>query len=67
MYQQYSDQKEQLSEDKRQILREIEVQAVKYQDDIETGRVERNPATNVQQQVEDYRNFLLKKVRREIV
>ena len=62
LYQQYNDQKEQLSEDKRQILREIEVQAVKYQDDIEAGRVERNSSVNVQQQVEDYRNYMLKKV-----
>lgn len=62
MYQQYSQQREQLSEEKRQILREIEVQAVKYQDELESGRAERNNSISIQQQVDSYRHHLFRKV-----
>ena len=52
-----------LNEEKRQILREIVVQAVKYQDDLESGRIERNSNMTVHQQIENHRNYLLKKVK----
>ena len=47
LYQHYSQQNE-LSEDKRQMLREIESQAIKYMDDLESGRVQRNQNQTIQ-------------------
>jgi hypothetical protein len=62
LYQQYTEQKKELSEEKRQMLRDIEVKAVKYMDDLESGRVESKSNLTIQQQVDKYRHKLFRDV-----
>lgn len=52
------------TEEKRKILREVEVKCVEYQDEIESGARQLKPGWSVKQQVEHYRRKLLKKVER---
>lgn len=51
-----------LDEEKRKILREIEVKTVKYIDDLENGKIQLEPNKTIQQQAESYRDDLLKMV-----
>ncbi|XP_067347887.1 U2 snRNP-associated SURP motif-containing protein isoform X2 [Channa argus] len=51
----------QMSETKRKRLRELEVKVMKFQDELESGKRQRKPGMSIQQQIEYYRNKLLKK------
>lgn len=51
-----------LDEEKRKVLREIEVKIVKYIDEIESGKVKREEGLTIQEQAEKYRQELIKKV-----
>lgn len=51
-------------EDRRTILRDIEMKVLEYQDDLESGRRERKSGFTILEQVEHFRNKLLKKVRK---
>ena len=62
LYKQYNDQKKELNEEKRQMLRDIEVKAVKFMDDLESGRVESKQNMSIQQQVDIYRHTLFRDV-----
>lgn len=59
-----SDDSEDDTEEKRKLLREIEVKCVEYQDEIESGARQLKPGWSMKQQVEHYRRKLLKKVDR---
>uniref|UniRef100_A0A2C9JJG6 U2 snRNP-associated SURP motif-containing protein n=1 Tax=Biomphalaria glabrata TaxID=6526 RepID=A0A2C9JJG6_BIOGL len=52
----------QLSEERRQKLREIEVKVVKYQDELEAGKRSRKSGMSLQDQVEHYRRKLHNKL-----
>lgn len=54
---------QQIDEEKRKMLREIEVKIVKYIDEIESGQVSRDPGLTIQEQAEKYRQELIKQVR----
>jgi hypothetical protein len=54
-----------LNEDRRARLREIELKAVQYQDELECGQRTLKSGWSIQQQVEHYRRKLLRKVRCE--
>lgn len=51
-----------LNEDRRARLREIELKAVQYQDELESGQRTLKSGWSIQQQVEHYRRKLLRKV-----
>jgi hypothetical protein len=51
-----------LNEDRRARLREIELKAVQYQDELECGQRTLKSGWSIQQQVEHYRRKLLRKV-----
>lgn len=51
-----------MSEERRLKLREIEVKAMQYQDELESGTKSLKSGWTVTQQVEHYRRKLLKKV-----
>ncbi|XP_034034438.1 U2 snRNP-associated SURP motif-containing protein isoform X2 [Thalassophryne amazonica] len=51
----------QMSESKRQRLRELEVKVMKIQDELESGKKRKKSGMSIQQQVEHYRNKLLQK------
>ncbi|XP_058483040.1 U2 snRNP-associated SURP motif-containing protein [Solea solea] len=51
----------QMSESKRKRMRELEVKVMKVQDELESGKRPRKSGMSIQQQVEHYRNKLLKK------
>lgn len=51
-----------MDEEKRKMLREIEVKIVKYIDEIESGKVKREEGLTIQEQAEKYRQELIKKV-----
>jgi len=51
-----------LNEDRRARLREIELKAVQYQDELECGQRTLKSGWTIQQQVEHYRRKLLRKV-----
>lgn len=53
------------SEERRAKLREIEMKVMKYQDELEAGRRSRKPSMRFSEQVEHYRQKLLRKVGRE--
>ncbi|KAL3847445.1 hypothetical protein ACJMK2_018351 [Sinanodonta woodiana] len=53
--------KQELSEERRAKLREIEVKVVKYQDEVESGKRSRKPGMTVAEQVEHHRKKLLSK------
>ncbi|XP_035233376.1 U2 snRNP-associated SURP motif-containing protein-like [Stegodyphus dumicola] len=57
--------KSDLNEERRAKLREIEVKVMKYQDELESGKRSRKPNMKFSEQVEHYRQKLLKKVERE--
>ncbi|XP_050314384.1 U2 snRNP-associated SURP motif-containing protein [Anthonomus grandis grandis] len=54
-----------MTEERRQKLREIEVKAVQYQDELESGQRSLKSGWSVPQQVEHYRRKLLKKSEKE--
>lgn len=54
-----------MSEEKRLKLREIEVKAVQYQDELESGQRTLKSGWSVTQQVEHYRRKLLRKSEKE--
>nr|CAI5865219.1 unnamed protein product [Callosobruchus analis] len=60
----YSDTRD-LTEEKRQKLREIEVKAVQYQDELESGQRQLKSGWTLPQQVEHYRRKLLRKSEKE--
>lgn len=51
-----------IDEEKRKVLREIEVKVVKYIDEIESGKVRREQGLSIQEQAEKYRQELIRKV-----
>ncbi|KRZ05709.1 U2 snRNP-associated SURP motif-containing protein [Trichinella zimbabwensis] len=53
--------KHELSEHERQQLRELEVKVVTYQDALESGNIALQEGMTIAEQVNDYRNYLLKK------
>ncbi|KRZ24845.1 U2 snRNP-associated SURP motif-containing protein [Trichinella pseudospiralis] len=53
--------KHELSEHERQQLRELEVKVVTYQDALESGSIALQEGMTIAEQVNDYRNYLLKK------
>jgi U2-associated protein SR140 len=61
LFNQLQEEKEQLSCEKRQFLRDIEIKAVEYQDELETGKAERNKDISIKEQVESYRHYLFRK------
>ncbi|VDO97149.1 unnamed protein product [Soboliphyme baturini] len=54
--------KEEISERRRQQLREIEVKVVRFQDDLESGAIKRNKNLTLSDEVQRYREKLLQKV-----
>lgn len=50
------------NEDRRNRLREIEVKAMHYQDELESGKRNLKPGMSIPEQVEHYRRKLIKKV-----
>lgn len=54
-----------MTEEKRQKLREIEVKAVQYQDELESGQRILKSGWTLPQQVEHYRRKLLRKSEKE--
>ncbi|XP_054724007.1 U2 snRNP-associated SURP motif-containing protein-like [Uloborus diversus] len=54
-----------LNEERRAKLREIEVKVMKYQDELESGKRSRKANMKFSEQVEHYRQKLLKKVERD--
>ncbi|CAG9816756.1 unnamed protein product [Phaedon cochleariae] len=60
----YSDTRN-MTEEKRQKLREIEVKAVQYQDELESGQRQLKSGWTLPQQVEHYRRKLLRKSEKE--
>ncbi|XP_076454381.1 U2 snRNP-associated SURP motif-containing protein-like [Babylonia areolata] len=54
-------QRQEMTEERRAKLREIEMKVVKYQDDIETGRRSRKSQMSIAEQVAHYRKKLLNK------
>ncbi|XP_014215051.2 U2 snRNP-associated SURP motif-containing protein [Copidosoma floridanum] len=54
------------NEERRNKLREIEVKAMQYQDELESGRRSLKQGMTIQSQVEHYRKKLIKKSEREI-
>jgi hypothetical protein len=62
LYKEYNEQKKELNEEKRQMLRDIEVKAVKYMDDLESGRIEPKKNMSIQQQVDIFRHNLFRDV-----
>lgn len=54
-----------MTEEKRQKLREIEVKAVQYQDELESGQRQLKTGWTLPQQVEHYRRKLLRKSEKE--
>lgn len=54
-----------MSEERRMKLREIEVKAVQYQDELESGQRTLKVGWTVSQQVEHYRRKLLRKAEKE--
>uniref|UniRef100_A0A5S6QVW5 U2 snRNP-associated SURP motif-containing protein n=1 Tax=Trichuris muris TaxID=70415 RepID=A0A5S6QVW5_TRIMR len=55
-------QKEELSDEKRLQLREVEVQVVQYQDKLESGRIKREKNLTIAEQVDKYREKLLRDI-----
>ncbi|XP_058810364.1 U2 snRNP-associated SURP motif-containing protein isoform X1 [Phymastichus coffea] len=53
------------NEERRNRLREIEVKAMQYQDELESGRRSLKPGMTIQSQVEHYRKKLIKKSERD--
>ncbi|XP_069104944.1 U2 snRNP-associated SURP motif-containing protein-like isoform X3 [Argopecten irradians] len=62
-FQDYSDyhHKQEMTEERRAKLREIEVKVMKYQDELEAGKRSRKSHITISQQVEHYRKKLLQK------
>ncbi|XP_015905552.1 U2 snRNP-associated SURP motif-containing protein [Parasteatoda tepidariorum] len=54
-----------INEERRAKLREVEVKVMKYQDELESGRRSRKPNMKFYEQVEHYRQKLLKRIERE--
>ncbi|XP_055935383.1 U2 snRNP-associated SURP motif-containing protein-like [Argiope bruennichi] len=54
-----------INEQRRAKLREIEMKVMKYQDELESGKRSRKPSMKFSDQVEYYRQKLLKKVERD--
>ncbi|XP_041354485.1 U2 snRNP-associated SURP motif-containing protein-like isoform X2 [Gigantopelta aegis] len=54
-------QRQEMTEERRAKLREIEVKVMKYQDEVEAGKRSRKPNMSLLQQVEHYRQKLLAK------
>ncbi|GIY33458.1 hypothetical protein CDAR_474071 [Caerostris darwini] len=53
------------NEQRRTKLREMEMKVMKYQDELESGKRSRKPSMKLSDQVEHYRQKLLKKIERE--
>lgn len=51
-----------LDEEKRKKLREIELEVLKYIDDLESGKIAKDPHQSIQAQAESYRSKLIKLV-----
>lgn len=56
------DNSQKFSDEKRQKLREIELKAIQYQDELESGKRRVEPGWSVAEQVEYFRKRLLKQV-----
>jgi len=56
------DNPQKFSDEKRQKLREIELKAIQYQDELESGKRRLEPGWTVPEQVEYFRKRLLKQV-----
>uniref|UniRef100_A0A914WHT5 U2 snRNP-associated SURP motif-containing protein n=1 Tax=Plectus sambesii TaxID=2011161 RepID=A0A914WHT5_9BILA len=54
--------KEAMSEERRQLLRDIEMKVVKFQDDLESGRSQPKKNSSVAQEVANYRSRLLEEI-----
>lgn len=52
-----------LDEEKRKKLREIELKVLKYIDDVESGKIDKEPNQSIQTQAENYRVKLIKEVK----
>lgn len=50
-----------LSEERRALLREVELQVLKFQDEVESGKRNRKPGISLEKQVEEYRKELIRK------
>ncbi|KHJ46177.1 hypothetical protein D918_03841 [Trichuris suis] len=55
-------QKEELSDEKRLLLREVEVKVVQYQDQLECGNIKREKGLSIAEQVDKHRQKLLRDV-----
>lgn len=51
-----------LDEEKRKKLREIELKVLKYIDDVESGKIDKEPNQTIQTQAENFRVKLIKEV-----
>lgn len=51
-----------VSDERRNLLRSVELKAVEYQDELEAGQRQVKAGWTVQQQVQHYRRKLIKKV-----
>lgn len=49
-----------LNEERRALLREVELKVLQYQDEIESGKRIRKPGTSLEKQVEEYRKELIR-------
>ncbi|CAF0996199.1 unnamed protein product [Adineta steineri] len=54
-----------ISEERRQKLRDVEIQVLKYADELESGRRERSIGLSLVEEIEAYRQNLLKKIEDE--
>lgn len=50
-----------LSEERRALLRELELKVLKFQDELESGKRIRKPGISMEKQVEEYRRDLIRK------
>ena len=50
-----------LSEERRALLRELELKVLKFQDELESGKRIRKPGVSMEKQVEEYRRDLIRK------
>ena len=55
------------NEDQRGKLRELELKVVRYQDELEAGLHNQIPGMSVSEQVQQYREHLLRKVKKDSI
>jgi hypothetical protein len=56
-----------IDEEKRKMLRDVEVKVVKYVDEIESGKIKREPEMSIQEQAHKYRLRLIQQVFFQII